>query len=456
MSTDKNALELLQKAFWLKVDYTPSTEQSIAHVHPSAIKLASGGVRAGKSKFTAMEMAKTLFIEDGLIWILCPDHSQGAAEFMYLLRPLQELGWIASFSTPSQGAQEFTTVWGLKVETVSIKQGLEHIASFAPDFIAIVEAGQHPYGSFEKALERGAEKNAPILISGTLEKNKFPWFSQKFREWQGPNELGASSFSLPSWSNLAVFPGGREDEKIKRAEAGLSEAKFMERFAAVPLKPEGLVFGEFDFPTHVSESVKYIEDVPVGIAVDPGYGGAYAVVFIQKIGYFYNCLGEVYMRRTKGRDVIEVVKRHPLWEKTSYMVIDVAAKQHHAGDSQVEIWEDNCPQLAIYYNQVGILDGIEILSSRLKNDPIAERPYLMFGDNFRSDVDIDGSSLGLFSEFDLYRWADRAPTGNERNLPIDANNHAVKAITYFIYHHDGTMLLDSKPEVVQKQRGYWR
>lgn len=447
-------LDLLKAAFWAAADYVPSWAQEEAHSDGSRVKLSVGGVRAGKSKWAAMEASKYVFIPDALIWIVGPDYDQAEAEFWYLHKPLKDLGLIDDEFTPDKGAKKFTTQWGATVETVSIKQGVEHIASFAVDLFLIVEAGQQPWEVVEKAYERTLEKGSPILISGTLEKNKYPWLSQKHREWKGDNESGAKSFSLPSWSNLTIFPLGRQDPKILDYERAMSKAKFLERCAAVPLKPEGLVYPEFDYPIHVDEKMEMHPNAPVGLAIDPGYGGAYSVVFVQKIGVFYNVLSEVYMRRTKARNVIAAVKEHPLIEHVTYAVLDVAAKQHYADDSQWEIWENEFPTWDLYANKVGILDGIEVLASRLKVDEVLERPLIMFSPDFSSDVDIDGQALGLFSEFDLYVWSNKVG-GNEKTLPVDANNHALKALTYFIYHHDGVSVLTDRNTTSVKRRGYW-
>lgn len=445
----------LYRAFWLHVNYTPSPEQSLAHDAEAKTKLVIGGVRAGKSTWAAMELLKYAHIRDGLIWIIGPDYDQARAEATYMHSVLAGMGLVRKSSFPSQGACSFTLDWGSKIETVSTSQDIEHIATYAPDAIAIVEAGQQPYEVYEKCLERALEKDAPILISGTLEKNKYPWYAQKYREWQGYNEADAVSYSIPSWSNLSKFPGGRDDPKIKRMEAELSESKFLERCAAVPLKPSGLVFPDFEYSTHVRD-LKVHPDVPVGLAVDPGYGGAYAVLFVQKIGFFYHVLSEVYERRATGRNVIALVKEHPLWGDVDHMVIDIAANQHHADDSQIEIWGELCPDLEIYANKVGILDGIEIISARLKVDDVIQAPLLQFSPDFCAEIDYDGGSLGTFAELESYMWGNRKPQAGERRKPIDANNHALKALGYYIAHFDGVGALYGVPRSRMIRRSYWK
>lgn len=447
----------LYKAIWELEEYVPSWAQQPFHDSECRIKLGIGGVRSGKSTGVAREADKHVFTPDGLIWIIGPDYDQAQAEFNYLYAPLKALGFIVKESLPSTGSRSFITEWGLKCETLSTQRDTDHIASFAPTLILLVEAGQQPYAAFEKSVERALEKRAPILISGTLEKNKYPWYAQKAREWAGVNSEGAASFSLPSWSNEKIFPGGRQDPAILEMEQILSPAKFLERCAAVPMKPEGLVFPEFNYSTHVSDKIKVHPDVPIGLAIDPGYAGGYAVLFVQKIGVLYNVLSEVYIRRTRVRDVIAVVKEHPLIEHVTHAVIDIAGNQHQADESQVEIWtaKENFPDIDFFYNRVGILDGIELLAARLKVDDILGRPLVQFSPDFSSEVDHDGASLGTFAELETYSWSERSPKVGEAKKPIDANNHGLKALIYYIFNYDGHYVLDVPQRATVRKRSYW-
>jgi len=58
---------------------------------------------------------------------------------------------------------------------------------------------------------------------------------------KGPNPWGGRSFSLPTWTNSAVF-SGRDDPAIKAIEAGLTPEMFRERFGGEPVAHEDQVF----------------------------------------------------------------------------------------------------------------------------------------------------------------------------------------------------------------------
>lgn len=54
--------------------------------------------------------------------------------------------------------------------------------------------------------------------------------------------MGRRSWALPTWTNRAVFPGGREDPAIKAIEGGLSPEMFAERIGGSPIAHEDQVF----------------------------------------------------------------------------------------------------------------------------------------------------------------------------------------------------------------------
>jgi hypothetical protein len=58
---------------------------------------------------------------------------------------------------------------------------------------------------------------------------------------QAPNPFQGKSFSLPTWSNTAVF-SGRDDPAILQIEAGLTPEMFRERFGGEPVAHEDQVF----------------------------------------------------------------------------------------------------------------------------------------------------------------------------------------------------------------------
>ena len=108
------------------------------------------------------------------------------------------------------------------------------LAGEAPDGILGCEAAQLPYDVFLRLRGRVAERRGWLWLSGTFEGSR-GWYADHFSAWQAVNADGAASFSIPTWSNRALFPGGRADAEIEALEATYPAAVFRERFGGVPL-----------------------------------------------------------------------------------------------------------------------------------------------------------------------------------------------------------------------------
>jgi hypothetical protein len=479
-----------RRAFWKAANYEPTTGefpihdlegklvtesygQAAIHEDDSRIKQIAGGVRAGKSKVSAMDSPEDMLVDDGLMWIVGPDYEQGKAEFRYIFQALSKLGVIeGKASMPERGPQTLTTTWGFRVQTKS-GADLISLASFAPDKILVVEANQQPEEILSKAAERALEKNARIILSGTLEKS-YPWFAEKWEEWQGENPEGAASFSLPSWSNTYIFPGGRRDKNILALEAILPAEEFLERCAAIPCKVSGLVFKEVDRKRHVRR-VDFNPELPVELAIDPATA-TYAVLAIQweelslrqylakweltpktppttaqldeRRTWVY-VIDEIYTHDKIAQEVIPIVKERPWFKFVKYGVIDIAGSQRVANKSQIQIWAEETG-ISLNSNYVFIEDSIDVVTLRLKG----ETPILTFDYRLRSDKADGGKANGLMAEFGLYKWPEWKEGHSERRKPIDANNHSVKALGYWIYHHFGPVK-ERKKRAKAKIRSYY-
>src|SRR3972149_1094051 len=65
-----------------------------------------------------------------------------------------------------------------------------------------------------------------------------------FQAWQSPDAAGRS-FSLPTWENSHLYPGGRGDPEILKLEGSMTRERFMERHAGEPSPPAGRVVAGF-------------------------------------------------------------------------------------------------------------------------------------------------------------------------------------------------------------------
>jgi len=383
--------------------------------------------------------------KQGLWWIVGPTYELCKPEFNYLMGDVLELGLIkrSDISAPKNGQCSMTLPFGL-VETKSAEDALK-IAGKAPDGIIVCEVGQLDYYTWLTILGRTSEKRAKLVASGTFEAMAGMWYPRVWNMWQAENPDGGKSFSIPSWCNLTVYPGGREDPEIKRFEGMYPSDMFMERFGAVPSPPSTLVMREFDPRIHVvpivpkGHEVDFIEDngklvqinVPhtseTYLAVDPGYAGAYAVLACKMIDENIYVMDEVYEKGKGVREVIELCKKRWWWnpEKLVGGVIDVAGRQHPGAESQVEIWGHEA-KIHLQSTPVGIMDGIERYRSFLKVGP-SGRPRIYFSPRCKNTIE----------EHQLYKYNRPKEDRDSRELPRDEFNHGIRAITYLEFNYFG-------------------
>jgi hypothetical protein len=216
--------------------------------------------------------------------------------------------------------------------------------------------------------------------------------------------------------------------------AALPADAFLERFGGIPAANEGIVFPEFRVTTHVvpirfgdvetptRELEAWIipQSAPLEVWIDPGYAGAYAVLFVAVVGSQVFVVDEIYAQGKTGEQVIsEVQQKRGLWSRVKHGVIDVAAKQHHAMSSQIEVWT-KLTGLHLSARPVAIPDGIMRHRTFLV-DPLALVSRIFFDPK---------CSKTIWEHAEGYRYAETKPNRDTRELPIDANNHSCKAIAY--------------------------
>lgn len=433
--------------------YIVRPRQLEAHQAEVRTKQVAGGWRFGKSTWLAAEGLPFLFKDNAFVWIVANDYELGRYEFEYIREWLNWLGVpLVKDSTPSQGSWNLETPWHARLQTKTAAD-ITKMEGAELDAALIAEAGLMDPDIIRRLRGRVAERRGPILMSGSLDLSEI-WYMDYFEKFiKGPVE-GQSwqSWGFPSWDNLIVFPGGRDDPEIKELEASMTPDEFKLKVACEVAKPSELVFPEFDKRTHVVDmefssvdefggELTYPQAVstdyglsiarwripfrgPVHLAIDPGSRGAYAVLAIRKYDDKIFVIDEVYMRFIQGYDVIKECKTREWWPDAEFAVMDIAGKQEPAMASQASIWAEPANlgyQPAMQF--IHIQDGIMHLKTWLLN-PLNRQPRIW----------VSPKCKNLIKEFASYRYRmekDNRPVSEE---PIDASNHAIKALTYYLYN----------------------
>jgi len=359
----------------------------------------------------------------GLFWIVGPDYEQCRPELQYVIDSLYAVDDIKTMSVLARGPCMVITKTGSRIVTKSARSP-ERLAGEAPDGILLCEAAQCSYEVYLRLRGRVAEKRGWLWLSGTFEGSQ-NGYAEKFNQWSRQNPEGGESFSMPSWENSILYPGGYDDPEIRALRVTYPKDLFLERFGGQPTPPSGLVFREFNSKVHVEECpVNW--SARVELAIDPGYAGAYAVLALQWEPGLVRVVDEIYVSQHVAATVIRECRSRKWWDLVTGGVIDIAGRQHHAMPSQVEIWQAEAG-IHLRFNRVGLLDGIARLRTYLE-DPATGEARIVF----------DPKCVKTIREFGKYQYREVLEGRPIPEEPIDRDNHALKALSYWLVDRFGS------------------
>jgi len=424
-----------QKEIFSLVGYEPTEAQWLIHKDQTRNKLTAGGERAGKSKVQSKELLSHWWIDiaaqgkkNALYWLLGNDYEACRGEWEHIAEDFQKLEILAAPPTKNIDPGEMVLQDGTRIVTKSARYP-EKIATVAPEGIVVCEAAQVDYDVFLRAKTRLAEKRGWLSMAGTFEEEDYVgWYRELYELGQSFNQLELKSFSLPTWSNLVVFPGGRNDPEILNQEAGMTNERFQERFGGVPCPKTGRVITDFANAIHVREC-PFNKDLPVELTVDPGYAGAYAVLVIQDYGEYLEVVDEIYVQGVVTQDIILMCKKKDWWDAVSGGAIDIAGKQHQAMAAPVEVWTSE--GVSLRSKKVQIEDGIDLLRTHLKQHPVTGKPGILIDPKCRGFISECGGGKSPVENGGIWM------RNKDTLKPIDRNNHACKALIYYLANKYG-------------------
>jgi len=179
------------------------------------------------------------------------------------------------------GSWEMVLKGGIIIRTRS-GEDVRKLSAVAPDGIILCEAAQHTYKTFLRCRGRVAETRGWMVLAGTFEESE-DWYAELWTEFQTPNDMGGEAFSLPTYENLKIFPGGRLDPEVVDLTLAYSRVPGMveERIEGIPVIPTDRFFRAFRRIIHVGHH-PFDREKPVHITVDPSEGVApYCVIALQ-------------------------------------------------------------------------------------------------------------------------------------------------------------------------------
>ena len=439
----------VSKYLYDRVGFTPTLAQEPILSSPYRFNLVAGGEQAGKSLIAAKYLlARFLETEGkGLYWLIAADYERTKAEFTYLAEDFQALGVLKEVSKRVDPGH-ITLADGTLIETKSAKDP-RTLAMRAPNGILGCEASQLDMETFFRMRARCAPRRGWLFLSGTFE-GSLGWYPQMFTAWGSGAEPDARSFSLPSYTNSHLYPGGATDPEILRLKEASSDDFFMERIEGKPSPPRGLVFTEFRPDMHISE-LEYEPGEPVHLWMDPGYAGAYAVEAVQVRGEQICVIDEIYEQGLVTDEIIDIARSRPWWKDVRFGVIDIAGTQHQAMAAPTEVW---LAQTGLYLSsqKIRINEGTERLKGWLKIDAKTHAPRIVFSTKCKGVLSEFGAVASpLDGQTRAYRWKVDREGNIVGDIPEDKNNHGVKALIYGLVDRFGYGYIEHRNKIAVKR-----
>lgn len=430
-----------KQATFRRLNYEPHAAQVPIHQSGARVIVVAGGERAGKSRFAGMEVAARIPWCDRVAYA-AQEYDKARPEWKYTVDALDALGAMVASHTPRVGAWFGHTRTGCELLTVSLERGTDQLTGTgqAYDIVVLGEWGFMPYNAFLAARGRVSETRGVVLAVGTLQ-DSIGWQADLWRLGQGPNSLGVQSYSLPSWANKEMFPGGKGDPEILAWREALSdEAEAARRIDAMVLPSTARMFPEFDHITHMQEWAEFDPEADVYLAVDAGYYPSRYVILaaqFRKDGYGREIcviVDEVWEHNLFHEQAVAIARARPWAVNVKQAIGGHETRQHQAAQSTAEVWAELWPGLYFETFDAGrILPGAARVRWLMRHETTEPRLFL------------SPRCAGTAWEFGHYRRRTDRQGNVIAEEPEDRHNDAMDALRNLIVWRYG-YLDEQKPE----------
>lgn len=427
---------LRKDLYFHQTDYEPHPGQKKVHYNSHRHRVLSNGRRWGKTLLGGKEIEPTAFCMNRLGqpqrgWIIGPNYMDCEKEFRVVYDTFKKLGVDAVSSkflkNVENGSMHIVTNWGFDLECRSAAHP-DSLVGEGLDFVLMVEAGRLHRKTFTEYVRPAlSDKRGWSLTSGVPElatdtsllywgyKRGLQWRTKPWRSWR-----------MPSWTNTAVFPGGRTDPEILEAEDDLTKDEFDRQYGGMFVDRVGRVMSEWDDAIHLKR-IQYNPDWPLYAAVDYGFTNFFVWLWIQ-VDEFENVyvLAEHYIKQMDTERIAkEVLKDHPWTKKCVAFYPD----PHNPDDTNILMRHLGIPAR----NNTGgaITTRNAMIRTRLKPRPPNAPPEEQ---QAQIVFDRDRCPTLAWEMREGYRWPEhKNEAKNESEVPLDKDNHGPEALSRFIY-----------------------
>jgi hypothetical protein len=282
----------VKEDYYDRIGYHPHRGQEMMHSTPSRFKVIPCGRRWGKTLFGAREAEPNAFVECRITgepqkgWIIGPHYVHAEKEFGFVYDSLRKQGIdkesIKFVKNVDSGNMHIITNWGFEL----IGKSAAHPETLVGDglnFIEMVEAGLHKRKTWQYVRPALSDRRGWAIFTGVPEgKSEESMLYALFQRGQSTREMDRlyRSWTMPSWTNTVVFPGGRRDMEILDAEGDLTADEFARQYGAEFRDKVGAVMQEWEDEFHLGD-FNYEPSWPLYMAVDYGFTNPFVVLWIQ-------------------------------------------------------------------------------------------------------------------------------------------------------------------------------
>lgn len=432
---------VFRKDLWFQeTGYVPHPGQRIVHYDSTRNRVLSNGRRWGKSMFGGKEIEALAFVrnwrgEPMRGWIIGPNYTDAEKEFRVVYDTFKKLGidQISSkfLKNTENGNMHIATNWGFDLECRSAGHP-ESLVGEGLDFVLLAESGRHARKTFTEYVRPAlSDKRGISMMTGVPEEasdiNLLYW---AFHRGQDPSKTQWQSWRMPSWTNTAVFPGGRNDPEIIEAADDLTEDEFRRQYGGEFILKRGRVMKEWDDDVHVG-TYTYKYDWPLYAAVDFGYTNDWVLLWIQ-VEPFTNNVYVIGEHRWRLRDTEDIARNEiahmTLLQKCQGMYVDPSSPD----DASILRRHLKVPTRS---NTGGEINArLQLMRAALKT-----RPEHLPEDHpeRKPGLVVDKSCTALIYEMrEGYRWPENhSEIRNNSEIPLDTNNHGPEALSRFFKGH---------------------
>lgn len=407
-----------------RLGYTPHSDlQWAVHNHRARFRIPCCGRRWGKTTFAGNELTAYAFTPESRYWIVGPSYRLGEKEFRVvhnnLIRKLKLGGQAKVSYNVKQGDMRIElTKLNTVIEVVSAERA-DSLIGEGLDGVIMAEGATHKSSTWEMYIEPALSDKRGWAI--------FPSTPRGFNWYQGLWQMGQmedmhkdyASWRLPTWTNLAMYPDGRDDPEIKRIEAVVSRNHFLQEYAAEFTAYEGKIYEEFSTTTHVKK-IPYNPHWKNYLAMDFGFADPMVVLDIM-----VDPMDNVYVWREYQ------VSYKSTWEHCQAL----RDRKNPSGYHWEAIYADprGADEIAtiqmvmsgaVLARPVGWALGIEAVKRHMK----------IQGDG-TPKLFIDPGCKLLIAQLEQLRFAETREGHNSREKQHDYNDHGPDALRYFFSEH---------------------